>query len=82
MYIHVYISTTGHVYTWIKPICMCRYVHVCRYVYNVYMCMYMSHISVALITDFIAALAQGKPVFMWFNCNTGVVRSLTYNRVS
>ena len=52
-----------------------------QYVY-VYMCMYMSHISVALITDFIAAPAQGKPVFMWFNCNTGVVRSLTYNRVS
>ena len=28
-----------------------------QYVY-VYMCMYMSHISVALITDFIAAPAQ------------------------
>ena len=46
-----------------------------QYVY-VYVCVYMSHISVAVTTDFSAAPAQGKPVFMWFNCNTGVVRSL------
>ena len=37
------------------------------YVY-VYVCVYMSHISVALITDFFAAPAQGKPVFTWFMC--------------
>ena len=38
-----------------------------QYVY-VYMCMYMSHISVALITDFIAAPAQVKPLFTLVLC--------------
>jgi hypothetical protein len=33
-----------------------------QYVY-VYVCVYMSHISVAVTTDFSAAPAQGKPLY-------------------
>ena len=49
------------------------------------MCIYMSHtatVGCRIATDSPTPAAQGKPVFMWFNCNTGVVRSLQSSKVS